>query len=177
MAMFRKKKEAPLSKLLDIYNEIANNSLTNLSLEQNNRSNEALSGWKSLHTIAEWKIDQFEKSIQGQELTDEEIYLRDEIRILQAQADDHMKRLESKLSSQHELDNRVYGQHQQQQQQQKSSSSSLGNSYSTVPTLRTSNPISMNTKKSSKPLLKTLRSFPTTSNSSNFNGAEYTGCQ
>ncbi|GME86753.1 unnamed protein product [Ambrosiozyma monospora] len=29
----------------------------------------------------------------------------------------------------------------------------------------------MNTKKSSKPLLKTLRSFPTTSNSSNFNGA------
>ncbi|GMG22035.1 unnamed protein product [Ambrosiozyma monospora] len=179
MAMFRKKKEAPLSKLLDIYNEIANNSLTNLSLEQNNRSNEALSGWKSLHTIAEWRMDQLEKSIQGQELTDEEIYLHDEIRILQAQADDHMKRLESKLSSQHELDNRIYGQHQQQQQQQqqqqKSSSSSLGNSYSTVPTLRTANPTAMNTKKSNKPLLKTLRSFPATSNLSNSNGGGMKG--
>ncbi|KAG7878621.1 hypothetical protein KL935_003876 [Ogataea polymorpha] len=161
----RKKKEPspPLPRLLEIYNEIANTSLTNLSLEQNNRSNEALNGWRTLHQVAALKVEALEKSIAGVELTDEESYILDEIHILQAQADDHMDRLENKLNPPLPIQaSKVYSNPQH-------SSSSAGIKISppgsrsnsvraNVPTLRSSTPVTMNSKRPvNKPLIKSLR--------------------
>ncbi|ESW98349.1 hypothetical protein KL918_003905 [Ogataea parapolymorpha] len=161
----RKKKEPspPLPRLLEIYNEIANTSLTNLSLEQNNRSNEALNGWRTLHQAAAQKVEALEKSIAGVELTDEESYILDEIHILQAQADDHMDRLENKLNPPLPIQaSKVYSnpQHSSSSAGLKASPpGSRSNSVrANVPTLRSSNPVTMNSKRPvNKPLIKSLR--------------------
>ncbi|CDK27226.1 unnamed protein product [Kuraishia capsulata CBS 1993] len=151
--MFRRKKTQkpppPLTKILEVYNETAALSLNNLSLEQNKRPAEALQGWKTLHNLLVERLEALDGHITGLELTDEEAYVLDEIRILQAQADDHLVRLVGVLESQPQL---------QASPSKRTFAASTSSSNMNVPTLRTSNPQPMNTKKSApRPLMKTLR--------------------
>lgn len=89
--MFLRKKPPQLSRLEELqllYNDCCDLSIKNLTLEENNKIDDALKGWKSLHTSLLYKIDSFEK--QGYKLADEEKTLLDELRKIR---DENVKHL------------------------------------------------------------------------------------
>ncbi|CCE79809.1 Piso0_002900 [Millerozyma farinosa CBS 7064] len=89
--MFSRKKPPQLSRseeLQSIYDDCCDLSIKNLTLEENNKIDDALKGWKSLHTSLLYKIDSFEK--QGYKLSDEEKTLLDELRKIR---DENVKHL------------------------------------------------------------------------------------
>ncbi|KAG5420805.1 hypothetical protein I9W82_002686 [Candida metapsilosis] len=60
--MFRKKPaQVTLEELEQTYNDCCNETIKNLTLEEENDVDEALKGWKSLHTTLLYKLDLFEK--------------------------------------------------------------------------------------------------------------------
>lgn len=62
--MFLRRKPSQLSVLEELqqtYNDVTNTTLKNLNLEERGHFEEALKGWKALHTLLLYKIDLFEK--------------------------------------------------------------------------------------------------------------------
>ncbi|QPG73843.1 hypothetical protein FOA43_001158 [Brettanomyces nanus] len=149
----------PLSMLTQLYNEVANSSLANLSLEQNGRIREASAGWEMLHESFGPKFDSARIEYDSIDLIEEESFLMDEISVLQAQADDHMERLRKQI--QRETPPKPPP-HRPSLQQNTSANSHSFHSASPVLTLRSNNP-----RKNSKSLLKTLRSGASGSISAN----------
>lgn len=173
-----KKKERPLTLMLEVYNEIANSSLSNLSNEQNGNLNIALQGWINLYNYSNDKLVNLNKKIENLTLTQEESYLFDEINILKSQSDDHLVRLNIKVESMKPpqppqrtsttstttcntntptISDNVH--------KKKSSTTNTPSSLN-VPTLRKPVPQLMNTTSKQKPLLKSLRGGATNSSSS-----------
>ncbi|OWB54835.1 ATP binding protein [[Candida] boidinii] len=161
-----KKKEKPLTLMLEIYNEIANNSLLNLSNEQNGNLNLALQGWINLYNYSNDKLIILNKKIENLNLTQEESYLFDEINILKSQSDDHLVRLNIKIESLKSNNNSNNSTNtitpattSDNVHKKKSSVSTTTTTPSSlnVPTLRKPVPQLMNTTSKQKPLLKSLR--------------------
>ncbi|OWB77622.1 ATP binding protein [[Candida] boidinii] len=160
-----KKKEKPLTLMLEIYNEIANNSLLNLSNEQNGNLNLALQGWINLYNYSNDKLIILNKKIENLNLTQEESYLFDEINILKSQSDDHLVRLNIKIESLKSNNNSNNSTNtitpaitSDNVHKKKSSVSTTATPSSlNVPTLRKPVPQLMNTTSKQKPLLKSLR--------------------
>ncbi|ODV95018.1 hypothetical protein PACTADRAFT_50847 [Pachysolen tannophilus NRRL Y-2460] len=151
--MFLKRRDKPtvLTQLLELYNDVANQSLFNLSLEENNKQAEALQGWKSLHTSLLFKIDTLEKIINQSSLTAEENNLLEEIKILKAQSDEHLERLQKKFE--------IYLKSNNSNNSNINNNPSSASSRYNVPTLRSSNPQLMKKYNQSarKPMIKSLR--------------------
>lgn len=60
--MFRKKPaQVTLEELEQTYNDCCNETIKNLTLEEENNVDDALKGWKSLHTTLLYKLDLFDK--------------------------------------------------------------------------------------------------------------------
>lgn len=157
----RRKDKQPLStKLLELYNDVANSSLLYMSMEETSRFSELLQGWKSLHTSLLYKLDSLDHEIKTASLTAEEINLLDEIMILKVKCDDNMDRLQLKLDSLYHSGSST----------RSPTGTLVSNSTSrvNVPTLRTNNPQPMKYGQSSKKkqMMKSLRSNSTTSKSS-----------
>lgn len=91
----RRKSETPLTVLNELYNEVANSSLSNLSLEQGGRMKEALQGWQQLQMSFGDKFSRVKAELDHEHLTDEESFILDEIMVLQSQAEEHMEKLEA----------------------------------------------------------------------------------
>ncbi|AOA64511.1 Putative ATPase [Komagataella phaffii CBS 7435] len=162
--MFKRKhkhSQTPLNTLLELYNEVANTALNNIHLEQSGNPAEALQGWKALHTTVLYKLDAVDKVINNIALTEEEEHVLSEIQILQSQSDDHLTRLQTKLNE----DNQA-----RQKQRSKSNPGSLTSSSLNVPTLRTSNPQPMQTRK--RAMQKTLRTTTSNNRSATSNNAK-----
>ncbi|GMF03909.1 unnamed protein product [[Candida] boidinii] len=162
-----KKKEKPLTLMLEIYNEIANNSLLNLSNEQNGNLNLALQGWINLYNYSNDKLIILNKKIENLNLTQEESYLFDEINILKSQSDDHLVRLNIKIESLKSNNNSnnstntitpaITSDNVHKRKSSVSTTTTTTPSSLNVPTLRKPVPQLMNTTSKQKPLLKSLR--------------------
>ncbi|VEU22035.1 DEKNAAC103005 [Brettanomyces naardenensis] len=154
--MFSKRKQPapvpPLRTLTELYNEIANSSMSNLSLEQNGRTKEALAGWEVLHETFGDKFTRARNEFADSTFTDEELFLQDEISVLQAQADDHLERLRGIVES----EDRIRRQRQKQQQQQSQLHPSSHSRPS--PSLMTLRANSHKKSMGGRPMLKSLRS-------------------
>ncbi|ANZ75504.1 BA75_03064T0 [Komagataella pastoris] len=162
--MFKRKhkhSQTPLNTLLELYNEVANTALNNIHLEQSGNPAEALQGWKALHTTVLYKLDAVDKVINSIALTDEEEHVLSEIQILQSQSDDHLTRLQTQLSENSQA---------RQKQRSRSNPGSLTSSSLNVPTLRTSNPQPMQTRK--RAMQKTLRAPSSNNRSATSNNAK-----
>ncbi|KAI5970921.1 hypothetical protein CANMA_000081 [Candida margitis] len=153
--MFRKKPaQVTLEELEQTYNDCCSETIKNLTLEEENNVDEALKGWKSLHTTLLYKLDLFDKysaKLEPQEKTilDSLKSIRDEnvkhlIRV-QLRLDEKNRRLKREASgapppppSRHTRDKTVPS------LRINSSSSSFGSSSSP----------------SSRPMMKSLRPHP-----------------
>ncbi|KAG7193771.1 uncharacterized protein KQ657_000463 [Scheffersomyces spartinae] len=136
-------------ELEQTYNDCTNLTIKNLTLEEQHKEEEALKGWKSLHTSLLFKLDVFDK--QSTKLSGEELRIMNELREIRDQNVKHLVRVQLKVE---EIERRralnaissssaVYG-----------SSSHLKTNLS-IPSLR--NGSSMNSLNSNRQMRKSLR--------------------
>jgi adenosinetriphosphatase len=95
--MFRKKppKLTVLEELKNCYQDVCNYSIKNLTLEEQQQFDQALKGWKSLHTSLLYKIDYFEKS--NHKYTSEESDIMTQLKLIRDQNVKHLIRVQLRL--------------------------------------------------------------------------------
>lgn len=92
--MFRRKPPqlTLFEELQQTYNDVCNTTIKNLTLEENNRIEDALKGWKSLHTSLLFKTDVFEK--QQAKLSKDELSLLQDLKNIRDENVKHLIRVQ-----------------------------------------------------------------------------------
>lgn len=94
--MFRRKApQITLEELLQTYNDCCNETIKNLTLEEKNEVEEALKGWKSLHTTLLYKLDLFDK--YSAKLGPEEKVILDNLKNIRDENVKHLIRVQLRL--------------------------------------------------------------------------------
>ncbi|KAI5957344.1 hypothetical protein KGF54_000272 [Candida jiufengensis] len=94
--MFRKKPpQVTVEELQQTYNDCCNETIKNLTLEEDNNVDDALKGWKSLHTTLLYKLDVFEKCTT--KLDSEEKTLLNELKGIRDENVKHLIRVQLRL--------------------------------------------------------------------------------
>lgn len=99
--MFSRKRPPQLTVLEELqqtYNDVCSFTLKNLDFEENNQFEEALKGWKSLHTSLLYKIDVFEK--KPSKIHVEEAALLNELKAIRDENVKHLVRIQLRLDEQ-----------------------------------------------------------------------------
>lgn len=105
--MFSRRKEtpekSPIELLTDLYNEIEDGYLSNLSFEQNGQNNEALAGWRSIHEDFNPRFIQVKYQLENSDIHigKQERFLLDEISVLQKKSESHYNILSRNEESSH----------------------------------------------------------------------------
>lgn len=98
--MFSRKRPPQLSVLEELqqtYNDVTNLTIKNLTLEEDGKLEQALKGWKSLHTLLLFKVDVFEKTAK---LTAEELAILVELHGIREENVKHLVRIQLRLDEQ-----------------------------------------------------------------------------
>ncbi|KAI5961860.1 uncharacterized protein KGF55_003831 [Candida pseudojiufengensis] len=94
--MFRKRPpQITVEELQQTYNDCCNETIKNLTLEEDNNVDDALKGWKSLHTTLLYKLDLFEKCTT--KLDSEEKTLLNELKGIRDENVKHLIRVQLRL--------------------------------------------------------------------------------
>lgn len=99
--MFLRRKPPQLTVLEELqqtYNDVCNTTIKNLDLEENGSLEDALKGWKALHTLLLYKIDVFEK--RPSKIRAEEASTLNELRAIRDENVKHLVRLQLRLDEQ-----------------------------------------------------------------------------
>ena len=100
--MFIRKRPPQLTLTEEVeqtYNDCCNLTIKNLMLEDENKVEEALKGWKSLHTSVLYKIDSFEK--QGTKMDNESNKMLQELKNIRDQNVKHLIRSQLRVDELH----------------------------------------------------------------------------
>ncbi|KAG2735899.1 hypothetical protein G9P44_002113 [Scheffersomyces stipitis] len=169
--MFRKKPPqlSLLEELRQTYDDCCNFSIKNLALEENNHVEDALKGWKGLHTSLLYKIDLFDRS--AHKLSNDEIQILTELKAIRDQNVKHLIRVQLRMDEVNRKKSRdaTNAVHAASKQASSSSSSSLS-----VPSLR--NPASRSLSSNSvnqRSMLKSLRPGMVSGSSSQGSSSSY----
>ncbi|EGV62461.1 AAA-domain-containing protein [Yamadazyma tenuis] len=155
--MFQRKRPPQLTvqeELRQTYADCCNLSIKNLTLEEDNRVEDALKGWKSLHTSLLFKLELFEKSIT--KMGQEELDVFNELRSIRDQNVKHLIRVQLRMD---ELNRRQL----KSASTTSVASSTSGKSNMTVPSLRSGSGGMRNLSNGNvqkKKMLKSLRQQP-----------------
>lgn len=95
--MFRRKPPqlSILDELSQTYTDVTNTTFKNLHHEENNKFEDALKGWKSLHTSLLFKLELFDKSIT--KMSPEELQIFNELRAIRDQNVKHLVRVQLRM--------------------------------------------------------------------------------
>lgn len=96
--MFERKKPPQLTsqeELQQTYNDCCNLTIKNLTLEEQNRLEEALKGWKSLHTSLLFKIELFERQLH--KMNPDEMTIYNELKSIRDQNVKHLIRVQLRM--------------------------------------------------------------------------------
>ncbi|SGZ55857.1 CIC11C00000002333 [Sungouiella intermedia] len=99
--MFLRRKPPQLSVLEELqqtYNDVCNTTIKNLDLEEKGNFEDALKGWKALHTLLLYKIDVFEK--KPNKIHAEEASTLGELKAIRDENVKHLVRLQLRLDEQ-----------------------------------------------------------------------------
>lgn len=91
MFLRRKPGSLPFLDLQEIYNDVCANTIKNHELEASDRMEEALKGWKSLHTTLLYKIDVYEK--YNSKMSPEELDMVNELKAIRDENVRHLIRI------------------------------------------------------------------------------------
>ncbi|ODQ44678.1 hypothetical protein PICMEDRAFT_18080 [Pichia membranifaciens NRRL Y-2026] len=153
-------KKERLERMQELYKSITNSNWAALSMEQNGHFKHALISWTDLNSFADEQVEKLNEETANVHLSTDEKIILDELNKLRAEIESNCyasaKAMERHLQLQHQQ-----SQHQQQLQQQHQQH--YGNA---VPTLRTSIPHTMSSRKPGSKMLKSLRPGGLTSYSS-----------
>lgn len=155
--MFLRKKPPQLSILEELqqtYSDVCNITIKNLSLEEDGKLEDALKGWKSLHTLLLFKIDLLEKRF-GKNQVEEEALLG-ELKSIRDENVKHLVRIQLLLDEKNRRSKNPIAPIQH-------AGHSAGSSHNlSVPSLRSSNPGSRSLNSTSGPrqMIKSLRGAP-----------------
>lgn len=162
--MFRRKPPqlSLFEELQQTYNDVCDFSIKNLALEEDNRFEEALKGWKGLHTSLLFKCDVFDKQLS--KLSNDERNILQDLKNIRDENVKHLIRVQLRI------DEQVRRSSRSQSQAQPSSSSSSNNAHNlTVHSLRLSSgstPRTINSTSNNRSMLKSLRPGGSTGGSS-----------
>lgn len=157
MAMFLRRRPPQLSTLEELqqtYADVCNTTIKNLELEEHSKLEDALKGWKSLHTLLLYKIDLFEK--RPGKIQADEAAIMNELKGIRDENVKHLVRIQLLLDEKH-------------RRAKPSVASSVqtghysGSSHNlSVPSLRSNNPTSrsFNSSSGQRQMIKSLRSTP-----------------
>ena len=139
-----------LEELQQTYNDVSDNSVRNLTLEDQGEFGEALRGWKLLHTLLLYKIDAFERK-QGKFLPEESAVLAD-LKAIRDENVKHLVRIQLRLDEQVRKSKRVG--------ESAPAANQGANAHKmSIPSLRSSNPQSRSFNSSQqRHMVKSLRS-------------------
>lgn len=87
-----------LEELQQTYSDVCNTTIKNLALEENGNLEDALKGWKTLHTLLLYKIDVFEK--KPSKIHAEEAGTLNELKAIRDENVKHLVRLQLRLDEQ-----------------------------------------------------------------------------
>ena len=163
--MFRKKPPqlSVYDELQQTYNDCCNNSIKNLTLEEDNNVEAALKGWKGLHTSLLYKIELFDKQIH--KLSNDELTILYELKSIRDQNVKHLIRVQLRTD---EVNRKKP---QTSSNQFSTNTNQIANNKPTslsVLSLRTSASRSLTNSTVPRSMLKSLRPSPNSSTSSNF---------
>lgn len=153
MFLRRKPPQLPiLEELQQTYNDVCNTTVKNLDLEEKGQFEEALKGWKALHTLLLYKIDIFEK--KPSKIHAEEAAILSELKLIRDENVKHLVRLQLRLDEQKR---RLKKQAENTPAPVASTSSSSSHSMS-IPSLRNANPASRSfSNNNQRQMMKSLR--------------------
>lgn len=147
--MFRRKQPPQLSlyeELQQTYNDVCNITVKNLTLEEEEKFEDALKGWKSLHTSLLFKTDLFEK--QQSKLSNDELKLLQDIKSIRDENVKHLIRVQLRIDEKLRRQKKVT-----------TTTSNTTNHLSnlSVPSLRTSKSFNNSNNSNNRSMLKSLR--------------------
>lgn len=96
--MFQRRKPPQLTELEELrqtYNDCCNLTIKNLTLEEQNSVEDALKGWKSLHTSLLFKIELFEKNLM--KMGEDELEIFNELKSIRDQNVKHLIRVQLRM--------------------------------------------------------------------------------
>lgn len=155
--MFLRKKPPQLSILEELqqtYTDVCNITIKNLDLEEHGKLEDALKGWKSLHTLLLFKIDLLEKRSGKNQA--EEAALLSELKSIRDENVKHLVRVQLLIDEKNHRGKNSIASNQH-------ASHSAGYSHNmSVPSLRSNNPgsRSLNSNNGPRQMMKSLRSTP-----------------
>lgn len=155
--MFLRRKPPQLTVLEELqqtYNDVCNTTIKNLDLEENGSLEDALKGWKALHTLLLYKIDVFEK--RPSKIRAEEASTLNELRAIRDENVKHLVRLQLRLDEQKRRQKKIAELAPSPQTSVPASSYSSHNM--SIPSFRNGNPSrSFNNSSSQRLMIKSLR--------------------
>lgn len=171
--MFERKKPPQLTsqeELQQTYTDCCNLTIKNLTLEEENRLDDALKGWKSLHTSLLFKIELFERQLP--KMNSDEVMIFNELKSIRDQNVKHLIRVQLRMD---ELARRKT-QIEKPPVYNPNANSSNKSSNMSVPSLRNSGGMRQlsNNNPQKKKLLKSLRPGGAAQSSSNSNKSKRT---
>lgn len=149
--MFRRKPPqlSVLEELQQTHRDVSNTTIKNLTLEENGHLEDALKGWKLLHTLMLYKLDLFEK--KPGKIRQDEALIMAELKGIRDENVKHLVRLQLRIDEQNRRANKP---------PLVVASNSSSHSMS-VPSLRNSNPASRSlTGNGNRQMIKSLRLGP-----------------
>lgn len=134
-----------LEELQQTYTDVCNITLKNLNFEETGHLEDALKGWKSLHTLLLYKIDLFEK--RPGKITMEGAAILGDLRAIRDENVKHLVRIQMRIDEQNRRSRKT------------EPVLATSNSHSmSVPSLRNSTPASRSlTANGNRPMMKSLR--------------------
>ncbi|CAH6722400.1 protein Sap1p [[Candida] jaroonii] len=93
--MFKKKQLSVIEELRETYDDCVNLTLKNIMYEEQDRLEDSLKGWKSLHTSLLFKLELFEKNLT--KMSKEEVAIFQELKSIRDQNVKHLIRVQLKL--------------------------------------------------------------------------------
>lgn len=93
--MFKKKQLSVIEELRETYDDCVNLTLKNIMYEEQDRLEDSLKGWKSLHTSLLFKMELFEKNLT--KMSKEEVAIFQELKNIRDQNVKHLIRVQLKL--------------------------------------------------------------------------------
>lgn len=151
--MFLRRKPPQLSVLEELqqtYSDVCNTTFKNLDLEERGLLEDALKGWKTLHTLLLYKIEVFEKT--PRKIHAEEAATLNELKSIRDENVKHLVRLQLRLDEQKRRLEKVAD-------SPKTQSVSSSSHNMSIPSLRNSNPSSRSLSNTNqRHMMKSLRS-------------------
>lgn len=143
-----------LEELQQTYNDVCNTTVKNLDLEEKSQFEDALKGWKSLHTLLLYKIDVFEK--KPRQIHAEESAILSELKSIRDENVKHLVRLQLRLDEQkRKLKKQAEALPLQNSSLPLQPSGSAHNL--SIPSLRNTNPTSRSFSNNQRQMMKSLR--------------------